>query len=135
VANAVLEYAVQPHGARERGAHHEPGTHHCAQVECVTNDLTGTGNPHETGTHCHRVHWRSGRGRPGRRLDHDERCRRHDAALAVFWGSGTVAQHPSERRYAQVTLVFTGKRPPFYQLVNGKRVTTYPPTQTWPLQP
>lgn len=56
-------------------------------------------------------------------------------ALAVFWGSGTVARHPSERRYAQVTLVFTGKRPPSYQLVNGKSVTAYPPTGTWPLQP
>jgi hypothetical protein len=56
-------------------------------------------------------------------------------ALAVMWGSGAVTGHPSERRYTQVTLIFTGKRPPFYQLVNGKSVTTYPATQTWPLQP
>jgi hypothetical protein len=56
-------------------------------------------------------------------------------ALAVMWGRGAVAGHPSERRYTQVTLIFTGKRPPFYQLVNGKSVITYPSSQTWPLWP
>jgi hypothetical protein len=56
-------------------------------------------------------------------------------ALALLWGSGGVAGHPAQRRYTQVTLVFTGARPPFYDYVNGKRVTTRPATQTWPLWP
>ncbi len=56
-------------------------------------------------------------------------------ALVVLWGSGSVQGHPAERRYTQVTLVFPGTRPPLYQLVNGKGVTTYPVSQTWPLWP
>lgn len=53
-------------------------------------------------------------------------------ALVVLWGSGSVAGHPAERRYTEVTLVYPGARPPVYQLVNGKVVATYPVTQTLP---
>src|SRR5262249_24134976 len=60
----------------------------------------------------------------------------HDyPALAVLWGSATVQGHPSERKYTQMTLIFTGKRPPSYQEVNGKRVVSYPVTLTLPLFP
>jgi hypothetical protein len=56
-------------------------------------------------------------------------------ALTVLWGSAAVKGHPSERKYTQLTLVFTGKRPPAYQEVNGKTVVTYPVTLTLPTFP
>lgn len=56
-------------------------------------------------------------------------------ALAVLWGSAAVKGHPSQRRYTQLTLVFTGTRPPFYQVVNGKTVVTHPVTLTLPTFP
>ena len=40
--------------------------------------------------------------------------------------------HPAERRYTELTVIFTGKkRPPVYVLKNGKPVATYPLTQTF----
>ena len=54
------------------------------------------------------------------------------AALVVAWGSGSVSGHPGERRYTEVTLVAPGARPPVHVLENGKVVTTYPLTQTFP---
>jgi len=56
-------------------------------------------------------------------------------ALAVLWGSAAVKGHPSERKYTQMTLVFTGTRPPAFQLVNGKTVVTHPVTLTLPTFP
>ena len=56
-------------------------------------------------------------------------------ALVVLWGSAAVAGHPAERKYTQVTLVFTGPRPPAYQVVNGKTVVTHPVTLTLPAFP
>jgi uncharacterized protein YceK len=56
-------------------------------------------------------------------------------ALAVLWGSAAVTGHPSERKYSQLTLVFTGARPPAYQEVNGKTVVTHPVTLTMPTFP
>jgi hypothetical protein len=58
----------------------------------------------------------------------------HDYPVIVTaWGSASVAGHPGERRYTQLTLTFPGtSRPPVYQLVNGKVVTTYPVTQVIP---
>jgi hypothetical protein len=52
-------------------------------------------------------------------------------ALVVLWGSATVKGHPAERSYQWLTLIFTGKRPPVYNLVHGKLVATHPATQTW----
>jgi hypothetical protein len=56
-------------------------------------------------------------------------------ALVVLWGSAPVTGHPSERKYTEMTLIFTGPRPPFYQLVNGKTVVTHPVTLTLPTFP
>ena len=56
-------------------------------------------------------------------------------ALVALWGSATVKGHPSERKYTQMTLVFTGTRPPVYQVVNGKTVVTHPVTLTLPTFP
>jgi hypothetical protein len=56
-------------------------------------------------------------------------------ALVTLWGSAAVPGHPSERKYTQMTLIFTGKRPPSYQLVNGKEVVSHPVTLTLPLFP
>ena len=56
-------------------------------------------------------------------------------ALVALWGSSAVTGHPSERKYTQLTLVFTGTRPPAYQLVNGKTVVTHPDTLTLPTFP
>jgi len=56
-------------------------------------------------------------------------------ALVALWGNAPVKGHPAERKYTQVTLVFTGKRPPAYQEVNGKTVVTYPVTLTLPAFP
>jgi hypothetical protein len=53
-------------------------------------------------------------------------------SLEVLWGSATVKGHPSDRRYTELTVIFTGKtRPPVYVLKNGKLVATYPLTQTF----
>ena len=53
-------------------------------------------------------------------------------SLEVLWGSAAVKGHPADRRYTKLTVIFTGKkRPPVYVLKNGKRVATYPPTQTF----
>jgi len=58
----------------------------------------------------------------------------HDyAVFAVLWGSASVKGQPAERRYTEVTFIYPGARPPVYSVVNGKRVTTYPPTQTFSL--
>jgi hypothetical protein len=56
-------------------------------------------------------------------------------ALVDLWGSAAVKGHPSERKYTQLTLVFTGTRPPVYQVVNGKTVVTHPDTLTLPTFP
>jgi len=56
-------------------------------------------------------------------------------ALVALWGSAAVKGHPSERKYPQMTLVFTGTRPPVYQLVNGKTVVSHPVTLTLPTFP
>lgn len=53
-------------------------------------------------------------------------------SLEVLWGSATVKGHPADRRYTELTVIFTGKtRPPVYVLKNGKLVATYPLTQTF----
>ena len=53
-------------------------------------------------------------------------------SLEVLWGSATVTGHPADRRYTELTVIFTGKtRPPVYVLKNGKLVATYPRTQTF----
>ena len=56
-------------------------------------------------------------------------------ALVALWGSAAVKGHPSERKYTEMTLIFTGTRPPFYQVVNGKTVITHPVTLTLPTFP
>ena len=53
-------------------------------------------------------------------------------SLEVLWGSAAVKGHPADRRYTELTVIFTGKmRPPVYVLTNGKLVATYPLTQTF----
>jgi hypothetical protein len=56
-------------------------------------------------------------------------------ATVVLWGSAAVSGHPSERKYTEMTLIFTGTRPPFSQVVNGKTVVTHPVTLTLPTFP
>jgi uncharacterized lipoprotein NlpE involved in copper resistance len=56
-------------------------------------------------------------------------------ALVALWGSAAVKGHPAERKYTRMTLVFTGTRPPVYQVVNGKTVVTHPVTLTLPTFP
>ena len=56
-------------------------------------------------------------------------------ALVTLWGSAAVKGHPTERKYTEMTLIFTGKRPPNYQYVNGKEVVTHPVTLTLPTFP
>jgi hypothetical protein len=56
----------------------------------------------------------------------------HYPVLVVLYGSATVKGYPADRRYTELTLVYTGKRPPYYQLINGKVVTEYPATLTVP---
>jgi hypothetical protein len=56
-------------------------------------------------------------------------------ALVDLWGSSAVRGHPAERKFLQLTLVFTGNRPPAYQEVNGKTVVTHPVTLTLPTFP
>ncbi len=56
-------------------------------------------------------------------------------ALVDLWGSAAVKGHAPERKYTEMTLVFTGTRPPFYQVVNGKTVVTHPVTLTLPTFP
>ncbi len=53
-------------------------------------------------------------------------------SLEVLWGSAAVKGHPADRRYTELTVIFSGKtRPPVYVLKNGKLVATYPLTQTF----
>jgi hypothetical protein len=53
-------------------------------------------------------------------------------SLEVLWGSAPVKGHPADRRYTELTVIFTGKtRPPVYVVKNGKVVATYPLTQTF----
>jgi hypothetical protein len=53
-------------------------------------------------------------------------------SLEMLWGNAAVKGHPGERRYTELTVIFTGKkRPPVYVLKNGKLVATYPATQTF----
>lgn len=56
-------------------------------------------------------------------------------ALVTLWGSAAVKGHPAERKYTETTLIFTGTRPPAYQVVNGKEVVTHPVTLTLPTFP
>lgn len=51
-------------------------------------------------------------------------------ALVTLWGSRAVANHPGERTYTEMTLVFPGQRPAVYTRVNGTWKVTYPATQT-----
>jgi hypothetical protein len=51
-------------------------------------------------------------------------------ALVTLWGSTTVPNHPGERRYTTMTLVFPGQRPPVYRYASGKWTVSYPATQT-----
>ena len=53
----------------------------------------------------------------------------------TLWGNAPVKGHPSERKYTRMTLIFTGTRPPVYQVVNGKTVVTHPITLTLPAFP
>jgi hypothetical protein len=55
--------------------------------------------------------------------------------LAAFWGTATINGHPGEQRYTTYTLIYPGARPPYYSIVNGKVVVTYPVTRTDPLWP
>jgi hypothetical protein len=48
--------------------------------------------------------------------------------LASFWGSAAVPGLPSDQRYTELTLIFTGNRPPAYA---GPGKPTYPLTQTF----
>jgi hypothetical protein len=53
-------------------------------------------------------------------------------SLEVLWGSAAIKGHPADRRYTELTIIFTGKtRPPVYVLKNGKVVATHPLTQTF----
>ena len=56
-------------------------------------------------------------------------------AIVTLWGSAAVQGHPAERKYTRMTLIFTGTRPPVYQVVNGKTVVTHPVTLTLPTFP
>jgi hypothetical protein len=47
--------------------------------------------------------------------------------LTVFWGSAAVPGHPRERRYTEITLVYTGARPEVY---NGHKWVPAPVTRT-----
>ena len=59
-----------------------------------------------------------------------------DPVLVVLWGSAAVKGHPDVRRYADFTLIFTtSKRPPVYQVKDGKTYTTHPVTQTFAAPP
>jgi hypothetical protein len=106
---AVSECVGHSHGTGTE-SHHEPGTHHLASGygTYFLNDCT----PTCVGGHFHTY-----------------------PALAVLWGSAAVKGRPAERKYTQLTLVFTGARPPAYQVVNGKGVVTHPDTLTLPTFP
>ena len=56
-------------------------------------------------------------------------------ALVALWGSAPVKGRPAERKYTEMTLIFTGTRPPAYHEVNGKTVVTHPVTLTLPTFP
>ena len=49
------------------------------------------------------------------------------ANLLVFWGNAALRGHPGTQRYTNVTLLYTGARPPVY---NGHRWVTGPSTVT-----
>ena len=93
------------------------------------------------GTGLENLHWTSWTPRlaSGYGTEYQNDCRpncaegheHYYAALVVAWGSGSVAGHPTERRYTELTIVYPGARPPVYTLVNGKVVATYPVTQTF----
>ena len=51
-------------------------------------------------------------------------------ALITLWGSMAVRNHPGERTYTEMTLIFPGQRPAVYKQINGKWTATYPVTQT-----
>lgn len=51
-------------------------------------------------------------------------------ALVTLWGSRAVPDHPGERTYNEMTLIFPGQRPPVYTYANGKWTVSYPATQT-----
>jgi hypothetical protein len=52
--------------------------------------------------------------------------------LVTLWGSAAVRDHPGDRTYTTMTMIFPGKRPAVYVQVNGKWHATYPVTQTLP---
>ena len=47
--------------------------------------------------------------------------------LVVFWGNSALRGHPGTQRYTNVTLIYTGARPPVY---NGHGSVTGPSTVT-----
>lgn len=49
--------------------------------------------------------------------------------VVTAWGSGSVLGNPAGRRYTELTLMFPGARPPYY---NGSVKPAYPLTQTFP---
>jgi len=51
-------------------------------------------------------------------------------AVVTLWGSATVKNHPSDRTYTKMTLMFPGRRPAVYKKLNGKWTATHPQTQT-----
>lgn len=51
-------------------------------------------------------------------------------ALVTLWGSTSVRNHPGERTYTEMTLIFPGRRPAVYEKVNGRWTAAYPATQT-----
>jgi hypothetical protein len=55
--------------------------------------------------------------------------------VVALWGSASVKGHPGERRYTEATFIYPGARPPMYEIVKGKVVTTYPVTRTLSLWP
>jgi hypothetical protein len=56
----------------------------------------------------------------------------HYPVLVMLWGSATIKGYPGDRRYTELTLIYTGNRPPYYQLVDGKVVKEYRQTLTVP---
>jgi hypothetical protein len=123
--------AGHPHGHGETG-NHEPGTH-----RIFRHDLHSSRDrpDHRPGRAERRRRGQHPRRRPGQR---GRRAGGHFhtyPALAILWGSAPVKGHPAERKYTELTLVFTASRPPSYQLVNGKTVITHPATLTLPTFP
>ena len=50
--------------------------------------------------------------------------------LVVLWGAAALKGHPGTQRYTEMTLIYTGARPPVY---NGHRWVQGPGTVTTPL--